>query len=180
MGVLQNLENTIGGWFKGAPKMSDSSKESLVKVWPWLALIGGILQALAALNMFRWANAADDYYDAANDFYRAIGASEVVQSRFTIWLWVSVAVIAVEAVLLLMAYPKLKKREKSGWDLLFLVALINVAYGVVSLFSDYYGGIGALIWNLVISGVVFWLLFATREKYKGGHSTPTTPAAPSE
>lgn len=175
MGVLQNLEKTIGGWYKGAPKLSDGSKETLANIWPWLALIGGILMALSALNAFRWANAANDVYDAANEFYRAIGASQIVESRFTMWLWISVAFMAVEAVLLLMAFPKLKKREKSGWDLLFLVGLLNVAYAVVSLFSDYYGGVGALIWNLVISAVVFWLLFASRDKYHGGHT-----AAPKE
>lgn len=175
MGVLQSLENTIGGWYKGAPKMSDSSKETLAKIWPWLALIGGILQALAALNMFWWANKANDVYDAANQFYNSIGVDVGLESRFTIWLWLSVAFIAVEAVLLLMAYPKLKRREKSGWDLLFLVALLNVAYAIISLFSDYYGGFGALIFNLLISAVVFWLLFSSREKYKGGHSTPATP-----
>ena len=170
MGALQSLEKTIGGWYKNAPKMSDASKETLVKIWPWLALIGGVLYLLSAINLFRWANMANDINSELNEFYRAIGASNVVESRFTMWIWLALAFIVVEGILLLVAYPKLKKREKKGWDLIFLVALLNVVYAVITLFMGYYGGFFSLLWNLLITAVVFWLLFSTREKYKGAHT----------
>jgi hypothetical protein len=173
MGTLSKLENTMAGWFKGAPKMSDGSKETLVKVFPWLALIGGILQALSALTLFNWARVANDYVDYANSLSRAFGGDEVVASRWDVWVWVGLAVLAIDAVILLLAFPKLNKREKGGWDLLFLSGLLMVAYAVVSVFMEYRGGAFGLVWNLIVSAVVFYLLFAVRDKYKGAH----TPAA---
>ena len=165
--LLDKAENSLAGLFKGAPKLSDSSKETLVKLWPWLALIGGVLQLLAAWWLYRWANAADDLLDSANEFYRSIGASPILEERLTVWVWVGLAVLLVQGVLLLMAYPKPKNRQRAGWDLLFLVGLINVVYAVVSLFIEGRGGFFSLIWNLLISAVVFWLLFAIRDKYHG-------------
>lgn len=165
--LLSKAEDSLADVFKGAPKLSDSSKETLVKIWPWLALVGGVLQLIAAWFLYGWAKAADNILDSANEFYRAIGATQVVQERLTVWVWIALAVLAIEGVLLLVAYPKLKNRQKSGWDLLFLVGLINVAYAVVSLFIEGRGGFFSLIWNLAISAVVFWLLFAVRDKYKG-------------
>jgi hypothetical protein len=174
MGTLDKLETTMAGWFKGAPKLSDSSKETLVKIFPWLALIGGILQLLSALALFNWARVANDYVDYANSLSRAFGGEEVVSSRWDVWVWVGLAVLAVDAVILLLAYPKLKKREKGGWDLLFLSGLLMVAYAVVSVFMEYRGGVFGLVWNLIVSAVIFYLLFAVRDKYK---SVTHTPAA---
>ncbi len=167
MALLKQAEDSMAGAFKSAPKLSDSSRESLVNIWPWLALIGGILQALGAYWLFSWARTANSFVDYANNLSRAFGGEEVVSSRWSFWVWVALAVLVVEAVLLLMAYPKLKRREKGGWDLLFLTGLINVVYAVVSLLIDGRGGFGSLVFNLIISAVIFWLLFETRSKYKG-------------
>lgn len=158
MEFVKKAEDKLAGIFKGAPKLQGNTKESLVKIWPWLALVGAILQALAVLTIWRWAH-------NINDYYRDIGVN-VVGNRLTFWIWVSIVVLAAEAVLLFMAFPKLRRREKSGWDLLFLVGLINVLYAVVSLFSDYGSGIFSLVWNVFVAAVLFWLLFAVREKYK--------------
>ncbi|MDQ3123462.1 MAG: hypothetical protein M3Q14_02170 [bacterium] len=165
--MIRKAENKLADLYKGAPKLSESSKETLVKVWPWLALVGGILQVLAAIALYRWAAAASDITSTANDFYRSIGAAPIVEERFSAWLWISLALLAVEGVLLLLAYPKLKRRERKGWDLLFLVGLLQVLYALVSFFVDGRGGLFSLLWNLLVSAVVFWLLFAVRDKYHG-------------
>lgn len=162
MALLQTAEQTVGDLFKGAPKLAESTKETIAKVWPWLALIGGLLQLLGALSLYRWASATSEFTNYVNDIY----GTNVIAERWTVWIWAGLAFMAVEAVLLLLAFPKLKNRQKSGWDLLFLVALLNVVYAVVSVFMDYGGGVFGLFWNLVVSAVVMWLLFATRDKFK--------------
>lgn len=172
MEFVKKIEDKLAELFKSAPKLSDSSKETLVKIWPWLALIGGILQLLAGLWMFRWAKYGSDVIDRANDFYRSIGVDAIEASRFSVWVWLGLIFLIAQGVLLLLAYPKLTKRLKSGWDLLFLVGLLNVLYAVISLFIEGRGGFFSLIWNLLISAVGFWLLFATRDKYKGVHVSP--------
>lgn len=175
MELLKKAENSLAGVYKGAPKLSNSTKETLVKIWPWLAVIGGVLQLLSGLWLFRWARAASDLTNSVNEFYRAIGATQIVEERFSVWVWISLVMLVVEGILLLMAFPKLQKRLKAGWDLLFLVGLLNVVYAVISLFISGYsgvgGGFGGLIWNLLVSAVVFWLLFAVRDKYKGADFT---------
>ena len=86
MEVLRKAESSLEGLFKSAPKLADNTKETLVKAWPWLALIGGVLQLLAGLWLFRWARAASDLTNSVNDFYRAIGAPQVVDERFSVWV----------------------------------------------------------------------------------------------
>lgn len=167
MELLKKAENSLADLYKGAPKMSNSTKETLVKIWPWLALIGGVLQLLSAWWLYRWANAANDLSNSLNELSRAFGGNDVVDERLTVWVWIALAMLAIEGVILLVAYPKLNKRQKSGWDLLFLVGLLNVVYAIVSLFFDGRGGFGSLIWNLLVSAIVFYLLFAVRDKYKG-------------
>lgn len=174
MELVKKAEVKLADLFKGAPKLSDSTKESLVKIWPWLALIGGVLQVWAALSAFFWAQKANDLTNSVNEFYRSIGAPQAVDERFTLWLWLAIAFLAVEGVLLLVAFPKLRNRLKSGWDLLFIVGLLNVVYAVVSLFSEYRGGLFGLIWNLFVTAVIFWLLFAVRDKYKGAAAHTAT------
>lgn len=172
MSLLKKAEDSLADIYKGAPKMSDSSQETVVKVWPWLALIGGALQLLSAFWLFSWARTADSWVNYANDVSVAFGGSPVVDSRWSVWVWLAIAVLVVDGVILLLAYPKLVKRLKAGWDLLLLAGLINVAYAVVSLFLDGRGGIGSLVWSLLVSAVMFYLLFAVRGKYKGaGHSS---------
>lgn len=81
-------------------------------------------------------------------------------------IYIGVIMLAIDAVILLLAFPKLQKRQKSGWDLLFLGALINLAYGVVQMFT-YQRGVGSFIGSLIGSAIAFYLLFQVREKFNG-------------
>jgi hypothetical protein len=63
-----------------------------------------------------------------------------------------------------MAYPALVKRERRGWDLLFLGSLLNVLYSVVTIFING-RGMGSFLSGLIGSALAFYLLFQVREKY---------------
>lgn len=171
MELLKKAETTLADLFKGAPKVSNEVKNSIVSVLPWLALLGGIFQLWGAYNVFRWADAANDVNNAVNEFYRAIGASQVVQNRWTAWVWIAIVFSVVQGLLLLLAFPKLQKKAKAGWDLLLLSGLLGIVYAIFSLFFDGYGygggGFAGLVIGLLISAVVFWLLFSVRDKYTG-------------
>src|SRR5690554_5542483 len=104
MGQLKRAEDSLAGLFKGAPKLSDSSKESVVKIWPWLALVGGILQLLAAVSLWRWARVASD----VSEFYRAIGVDSINADRWSVWVWISLIILIVEGIMLLIAFPRLQ------------------------------------------------------------------------
>ncbi len=175
MGALQNAEKSLEGVFKDLPKLPDSSKEALAKFWPWLALIAGIVQILAALALWRLLSWADRFTDGVSEFSRLYTGVAVGPSSFekTI-IYLGVLILIVDALILLMAYPHLKRRAKQGWDLLFLGALINAVYSVLQVFT-YQRGLGDFIFGLIGSAFGFYLLFQVKEKF----NSKSTGSAPS-
>lgn len=166
MELVHKIEKALEEPFKSLPALPKDAKKGLASIWPWLALVAGILQLWAAWSLYRWASAVNEIAEWANAWARQVGVN-TTNAGLTVWVWIAIIVLAVDAVILLMAFPKLQKSLKSGWDLLFLAALINLVYGVVSLFIDGRGGLGGLIWTLVASGVGFYLLFQVREHFGG-------------
>lgn len=133
--IIKALEDV----FKKAPHLSKKAQEVLVKITPILALVFGILGILVGLG--------------------AVGVSPVVllggvDASFLV-LASGVAAIA-SSVFMLVAYPKLNKRQYGGWTLLFWSEVISAASALLSL------SVGAIIG--VIIG--FYLLFEIKGHYK--------------
>ncbi len=165
MAALAGLEKSLEGVFKDVPHIPESGRKTLADIWPWLALIGGILQLLAAWGLWRLASYTSALYDYANSLSVAFTGKAVgPTSTDKMVIYLGVAVLAVEAVILLLAFPKLQKKQKAGWDLLFLGAVINVVYGVVQIFT-YNRGIGSFVGSLIGSAIGFYLLFEVRSKF---------------
>ena len=166
MKSLKVAEDKLSDVFKGLPPLPDSTKEGLAKVWPWLALVGGIVQLLAAWALWNLANWASRVTDIANSLSVYYGGYQAGPSSFdkTV-IYAGILLLVVDAVILLMAFPKLQKRLRSGWDLLFLGTLINLLFGVVQIFT-YQRGVGSFIGSLIGSALAFYLLFQVREKFK--------------
>lgn len=163
MEIVKKIEAALAGVFKGAPKLSESARESLVKAWPWLALIFGVLQLWAAWALYDLLRVVDRVATIYGVYVNtAIGYS----GKDKFFIYMSLIVLVVDAVILLMAYPKLKNREKSGWDLLFLGALLNALYGVFNLFISA-RGFGSLLGALVGTTIGFYLLYQVKDKYTG-------------
>lgn len=165
MSALQSLENNLEDLFvKKAPALPENGKKMIVEWLPWITLALGLLSLYTAYVLWHWANLTNSLVDYANTISAAYGGPSVVTHRLTVVVWASLAVMAVQAVLYILAFPALKARKKSGWDLLFYALLVNVVYGVVVLFSDY-GGVGNLIGSLIGSAVGFYFLFQIRSLY---------------
>jgi hypothetical protein len=162
MDAIKKLEDKLNVFFKDLPALPDSSREALVGVWPWIALLFGVAQILAAWALWNMIRAAETLVGRYGSFYVKYPAALSSADRLVIYL--GVAVLLADAVILLMAYPELKKRSRRGWDLLFLGALLNVAYSVVSLFING-RGVSSFIFSLIGSAVGFYLLFQVRGKY---------------
>ena len=166
MKELQKVENGLGKLFESAPKISESGRESVAKAMPVIALVFGILQLVAAYGVWRLSRVVE----ALDSFARAISVNYNQSYGLSAFdktlIYAGVLVLVADAVILLMAYDPLSKRKKKGWDLLFLGALLNVAYGVLSVFISG-RGVGSLLISLVGSGLGMWLLFQIRGKYSG-------------
>lgn len=184
--AMNQLETRLNDVFgKQAPQMSASSKKMLVEWAPWASLVVGVVSLWSAWVLLHWAQAVDsaaNYLNAicngANFYqYGCTAASDV--SRFSVWVWLGLIMLAVEAGLYLAAFFGLRDRKKSGWNFLFYGALVNVAYAVVSLFTDYNGVMNFLI-ALVGSAVGLWLLFQVRPLYLGQRASGSTTSSSSK
>lgn len=164
---IRVLENKLAQLYKGAPALSKETKESLASFWPYVMVILAILQIWAAWALWRLfdrTNAAADY---VNSFLQSYGTTTVgLSSGEKVVIYLGIVLLLVEAALLLMAYGPLQKRERRGWDIIFLVSVIQVAYAVISVFV-YGNGVGSLLINLIGAAIGFYFLFQIRDHYKG-------------
>jgi hypothetical protein len=166
MGSLNSLETKLDDVFvKNAPALPDGGKKALVQYLPWINLALGILSLLAVYNLWNWAHLANKLVDYANTLSAVYGGPAVVTQRLTLTVWLSIIVLAVQAVLYIAAFSGLRNKKKSGWNLIFYALLVNAAYGVVVLFTDY-GGVGNLIGSLVGTAIGLYFLFQIRASYK--------------
>src|SRR4030095_3265872 len=167
MSTVKNLENKLEGLFKNVPSLPASSKEGLAKALPWIALIFGILQLFAGWALWNLIRTTEEVISQYNAYY--VNYPDAMSGFDRLIIYLGIIVLIVDAVILLMAYPELKKRSRRGWDLLFLGALINLAYAITSLFiSD--RGFGSFFFSLLGSAIGFYLLFQVRGKYSAGSS----------
>ena len=133
--LIPMLEN----WFKQVPNLPASVHEILVKIVPWLALVFGILGVVAGLG--------------------ALGLSPLallggIDASFVVLLTGVITIVS--SVLMLMAFPKLQKRQYKGWELLFWSEVVNVVSAVLTL------SVGSVLGILI----GFYLLFQIKRYYK--------------
>jgi hypothetical protein len=171
MAVLADLETALNDVFgKKAPALPKSGKDFLVSYVPYISLIIGLFSVASLWSLWHWAHVANRLIDYANQINRMYGTHQMMASRMTIGIWISLAVLLVEAFLYLAAFGPTKAREKIGWNLLFYATLVNVVYGFILMFTDY-SGAGSFIGTLIGSAIGFYFLFQIRDRYLGSTST---------
>lgn len=163
---MRELENKLAELYKGAPALPKKAKDTIVEYLPYVVLVLGVLQLLAALALWRLADAAERLAEFGNALSAYYGGADVGVSAFdkTI-IYLGVGLLVIEAVLMLMAVSPLLKRLRRGWELLFLVSLLQIAYSVVLIFVDT-RGVGSFIMSLIGAAIGFYFLFQIREYYK--------------
>jgi hypothetical protein len=165
MGASLPLEKSLDDLFvKQAPALPAGGKKFLVQYLPWINLILGLISLYTAYVLWNWAHVANNFVNYANSISAAYGGPTVATNRLSVGLWIGIAVLAVEALLYIAAFPGTKARKKSGWNLLYYALLLNIAYGVVVLFTSY-GGVGNLIGAIIGSAIGLYLLFQIRSSY---------------
>lgn len=164
--ALNQLETKLGDLYKGLPNIPEKYRKTLVDAMPWLSLVVGVLSLLAVLSIWRWVNAADQIVNYANSLSAIYGASPVVTNSWSIMLWLGLIALLVQAIIYIAAFPGLRAHKKSGWNLLFYGAMLNIVYGVIVLFTAY-GGFGQLIGSVIGSAIGLYLLYQVRSYYTG-------------
>lgn len=172
MPALQSLETSLNDLFvKRAPPLGRSAKKALVEYLPWVNLALGLLALYTVYALWHWAHLVSsllNYSDTLNGTY-SLG----VRNRLDFGIWIGLFVLIVEAVLYIAAFSGTRDRKKSGWNLMFYALLVNIAYGVVILFTDY-GSFGNLVITLLASAAGLYLLFQIRSSYGKSSSNKKT------
>jgi hypothetical protein len=179
MAHTNQLEESMHELFVGkAPPLPDKGKQLLVQYAPWLALLSGILSLLAVWNMWHWAHVADTYINYANQINSVYGGGTISTSRLGFGIWLSMIVLAIQAVLLLLAFPGLRDRQKGGWNLVYYSLLVSVVFSIIVAFTSY-ASFGSLLWSLIGAALGFYLLFQVRSRYirpvTADSTRPSTP-----
>lgn len=161
------LEKSLGDLFvKQAPALPPNGKKALVQYIPWISLILGLISLWTVYVLWHWAHLASNLINYANSISAAYGGPTVASNRLSVGIWLGIAVLAVEALLYIAAFPGLRDRKKAGWNMLYYALIINIVYGVVILFTNY-GGVGNLIGTIIGSAIGFYFLFQIRDSYTG-------------
>ena len=129
--------------YKSAPKLPENARETLVKITPWIALIFGILGVLAGLSLVGVS---------------PLGLFGGVRNGAMVLISGVAAVVA--SVMMLMAYPKLQKRQMGGWVLLFWSEVVNIVSSLLTL------SIGSVISTVIWAAIAFYILYQIKSYYK--------------
>lgn len=174
---MQGLEKMLEGAFKSVPSLPEEARKGLATALPWLALAGGVLSLVAAWYLYRAISLYDQYVGGV---YSAFGYTSPVAGVSAV-AWISIVVLIAQAALAFIAFPSLRTNKKSGWNLMLLMAIASIVFGLVSnLFSGYFN-LGGLVLSLIGSAVGFYLLFQVRSYFGGAATTAAAkPTAPVE
>jgi len=166
MDQIKPLEDKLAGVFKNLPQLPEQTKKSLVKFFEWISIIFGVLQVIAVVSLWSVGHRVNEISSLVNEYSRFYNGQTTVPG-LSVFYYIALAFLAVSAVTLLLAYPGLKARKKVGWNWLFVGTLVNLLYGVSSVFiNSYYGGGGGRLFSSILgSAISFYLLFQVRDQY---------------
>jgi len=147
MGQLEsNLDEYLG---KKAPQIPSKWKELLVKIAPYLAILGVVLGVPAVLALFGLSTFLVPM--------STIGGMVSGRPFLGIGYIVSVIFLAGVIVLEALSISPLFRRSKTGWNYMFYAALLGAVQNLLSF------NIGGLVIGTLLS---LYILFQVKEFYK--------------
>ncbi|MBW7955655.1 hypothetical protein H3C66_02880 [Patescibacteria group bacterium] len=139
----------VGDVFKGLPHLPSSIVDILVKIAPWLALLGGVLGLIAGPLI---------------GILGSLGSIMTLSPYFMFVTIVTMVVTLANSILLLMAFSPLRQQMMRGWVFLFWAQLLSVVDIVLSLLQ---GQTASIVGGLIGLAIGFYILFEIRGSYKG-------------
>lgn len=143
-----DLAEKVGKVFEGVPHLPKGLVDFLVKIAPWLVLLGGALSVLGGLSSI-----------VGNSFNQALLSDFIGISR-TYFVVTGIFSLILGA-LYLMAFKPLKEFEKEGWMYLFWAQIVGVVQSVFMMVYVGGGFLGTVI-GLIIG---FYLLYEVKKSY---------------
>lgn len=166
MEVIHKLELTLEAQYKKVPHLPVGVRKWLAENAWWLVLIGVIVGIFAILSILSLLGLAMLGLSIGGALLGAgIGAAvgATLGGILLVTALISLALYIAETVLMGMAIMPLKDMKKRGWDLLFVVAVLNavsiVVVGVLTF--DLLG----LVWSLLWIALSVYFLYEVRDYF---------------
>ncbi len=145
MAQSKNWQDMMEEWFGKLPMLPKGGRDVLVKVAPWVALIFGVLGVLVGLGGLGLLSVLSPMMLLGSGMSNTAGSL------------LSVAVSLVSSVLLLLAFPGLKKRKMQGWNMLFWSEVAAFVSSLVAL---------SIVGGVIGAAIGFYLLYQIKSYYK--------------
>lgn len=146
-GYLAKLEEFLELYLvKKAPAIPKGGKDFIVKIAPWLVIIGLVLSVPAIFSLF-----------SLNAMMSANPYGAYVTTALGPSYWISIFLLVVVVVLEVLALPGLFNRKRQGWNYIFYSSLVSLVSSLISM-----NLVGFIIGGLLS----LYLLFQVREFYK--------------
>lgn len=165
---VTKIEEFAASWYEKLPHLPESARTWLADNCWWMVLISVIIGGLSVIGVLSMSLLAGLLLAGI------AGVAGVAAGGFIILfvlLWLALAVLSV--ILLALAINPLKRKEKKGWTLVFMVALVNVAAVAVKVIFDF--EIASFVFGLIGSAIAGYFLFEIRNRFVA--VTVVTPVA---
>lgn len=154
MSVLTNLETKTAGWLQALPHLPKGGQKWLAEnVW-WLAIISVVASAIGVLTIIS-AIIAYQTFIGTTALYDSYYAVQPYGSGWVFTTVISLLFLIVTTAVTAAAINPLKQLSKKGWNLLFVVLIIQVVSIIINaiaslnpfafIFSILFGAIGITI-----------------------------------
>lgn len=132
--------------FKDLPHLPKAIPTILVKISPWLALIGGVFGILGSLQSITYGIGGGSPYQRIFSEFAGLPA----------WYFIVVGLLQlISSILLLLAFKHLKNKTMTGWVYLFW----NMALMVIQSLVGMLAGLGGIVGFVVVTAVSYYVLF---------------------
>lgn len=131
---------------KKAPALPKNIKEVIVKIAPWLEVLGVVfsipgLMAVLGFNAMMYGTPYGGYMAARAGYNFSLASLFLMASL----------------VLMVLAIPGLFKRSKMGWNYVYYSVILNAIYSLISM----------QLFGLIVGTIIgFYILFQVKSYYK--------------
>lgn len=158
MELIHKLEMTAAQWFKNAPRMPAETTNWIARNMWWIV---GVLILLGALGVI--GTIAITFFAGALLTAAAGPVGAAISGIAMVAVLISLAFALVTLVIAGMAVKPLQHMKKRGWDLLFLLLVIEVASLAVTLVLTF--NIFSVLWGLLWVALGAYVLFEIEKHF---------------
>lgn len=149
----------VGSVFKNLPHLPATVIEFLVKVSPWLALVGGVLGLIAGPVV---------------GVLGSLSSVLTLSPYLMVMTLVSVALLIINSILLLMAFSPLRRHEMRGWVFLFWSEMLRAVDVILSIVQ---GQTNSIVGTVIGFAISLYILFEIRSSYSSSSKSKATKKA---